>query len=207
MTYCTVEDLVSRLGGPNRVADDGRVLIETAIVEACGAIDLHCGQAFTKDVAATARMYAPADVCSAWVDPFWSTTDLVVKTDVDDDGVFETTVAAADYELDRFGGARAHLLGAPYDTVRSLAAAFPVYGRRRLTLQVTATWGWAAVPSNVSAAAKILAHDLWKRKDVAFGVATSGVAEFGGMRIGRDVLAQVAPLVSPFVRTDRSGMA
>lgn len=200
MAYITVDELAARLG--NRIQPADRELVDAAIDEACAAIDLHCGQSFAADTVATARLYAPTHRNYALVDPFHTTTGLVVKTDGDDDGVFETTWSASLYDLVRFGGARANLLGAPYDTIRAVGAWFPT-GRRSDLLQVTAQWGWAAVPSNVVAATKIVAHDLWKRKDVAFGISTSGVAEFGGMRIGRDVLGQVTSLLAPVVRADR----
>ena len=73
---------------------------------------------------------------------------------------------------------------------------------RRRTVEITARWGWAAVPQGIAEAARILSVDLWKRKDTPFGIAT-GTVDFGGMRIGRDILAQVESLVRTFVRVDR----
>lgn len=205
MAYITPEELNLRLGG--RIDQAAFPLLSDAIDEACGAIDQHCGQSFTKDDTASARVFRPTDDDCALIDPFWTTDGLVIKVDDDDDGTYEVTWSASDYELVRFGGSRAYVLGAPYDTIRAIGRWFPTCGRRHLTLEVTAKWGWSAVHTNVSAATKILAHDLWKRKDVAFGIQTSAVAEFGGMRIGRDVLAQVAPLLAGFVRHDRTGFA
>ena len=65
---------------------------------------------------------------------------------------------------------------------------------RRGRLQVTAKWGWAAVPSVVTEACRILSTDLWKRKHAPFGIQTATV-EFGGLRIGRDLVANVRSLV------------
>jgi hypothetical protein len=205
VTYATVDDMVARLGGRVQPAD--RELVQNALDEACAAIDTHCRQSFVKADTATARVYAPTSRAEARTDPFWTTTGLIIATDDNDDGVHETTWSSTVYELDQYGGDIAAMLDAPYDTIRALTRTFPTAGLRRRTLQVTAKWGWAAVPSNVVAATKIVAHDLWKRKDVAFGISTSGVAEFGGMRIGRDVLGQVESLLADFVRYDRSGIA
>lgn len=205
MAYVTVEDMVLRLGG--RIDASARPLLSVAIDEACAAIDLHCRQSFAKADTATARVYVPFAATVAYVDPFWTTSDLVIATDDNDDGTCETTWTSASYELDQFGGELASMLAAPYDTIRALDRTFPTAGRRRRTLQVTAKWGWSAPPSNVVAATKIVAHDLWKRKDVAFGISTSGVAEFGGLRIGRDVLGQVESLLADLVRYDRAGIA
>lgn len=201
MAYVSVADMVARLGG--RVDPAAAPLIEDAINEACAAIDVHCGQSFATSTVATPRIYQPTCGDVAYVDPFWTTSGLIIETDVDDDGAYETPWAATGYETVQFGGDRAGMLNAPYDTIRALTGRFPTGGRRTRTLQVTAKWGWAAAPTPIAAATKIVAHDLWKRKDVAFGIATSGVAEFGGLRIGRDVLASVASTLAPFVRADR----
>ena len=196
----SVEDVKARLGITD---DDDSTTLEPAIQAASEAITIWCGQGFVPDTTATARVYAPKSAWRAWVDPFWSTAGLVIKTDDDDDGVFETTWATTSYELVPFGGSMSYVLTAPYDTIRALGGAlFPMCGYRTRILEVTAKWGWTVVPASVADAAKIVTVDLWKRKDVAFGIATSTV-EFGGLRIGRDVMAQVASLLGPFRRVDR----
>lgn len=202
MTYVTIDDMADRVGGRIQIAD--RALIAAAIDEACAAIDVHCAQTFTKTATATPRTYAPTGHDEALIDPFWTTTGLIVAVDAADDGTWSTIWANSDIEPVPFGGGMAAMFDAPYDRLRALGSAFPTGGRRTLTLKVTAQWGWAAPPTPVVAATKIVAHDLWKRKDVAFGIATSGVAEFGGLRVGRDVLASVASLLAPFQRVDRT---
>ncbi len=200
-TYVDQAVIELRLGGNVQAAQKAGVT--DALLSACTAIDVHCGQTFSKDTSATARTYTPLDTCTAYTDPFWDLTGLVIKSDSGDDGTFASTWVAADYELDYFGGDWGMSIGAPWDTVRSLSGLFSTSGRRRRTLQVTAKWGWAAVPQNVVEATKILTVDLWKRKDVPFGIATGSV-DFGGLRIGRDVMAQCASLLERFVRVDRT---
>ena len=195
--YVTLEDIKSRLGGAT--VDGGDTLLEARITSACRAIDVHCGQFFYDSGAATARTFRPRSIHRLKVDPFSTTTGLVVAADTSDDGTFATTWAAADYEVDYFGDNPSY----PFDTIVAVGAyTFPIYYRRRRTVQVTARWGWAAVPQNVLEAATILSVDLWKRKDTPFGIATGSV-DFGGLRIGRDVMAQVASLLQTYVRTDR----
>lgn len=195
--YVTLEDIKSRLGGAS--IDGGDPQLEQRITSACRAIDVHCGQFFYDSGAASARTFRPRSIHRLKVDPFSTTTGLVVKSDTSDDGTFATTWAAADYEVDYFGDNPSY----PFDTIEAVGAyTFPIYYRRRRTVQVTARWGWAAVPQNVLEAATILSVDLWKRKDTPFGIAT-GTVDFGGLRIGRDVMAQVASLLQTFVRVDR----
>lgn len=178
--------------------------LERAGKSASRAIDIWCGQSFYKLQTATARHFRPRRWHIARVDPFWTTTDLVIVTDHDDDGTYETTWTAADYELDQFGGELAAMLDAPYDTIRAVGStSFPTCNRRVRSLRVTAQWGWAAVPQPVTEACEILTLDLYKRKDAAFGIATGSV-DFGGLRIGRDVMAQVATLLEALRRTDRA---
>jgi len=203
--YCALNDVATRVGIDDFEDDQ---TLEAAITSACRAMDLAYGQFWYDSGTATARVYRPSSNYYALVDPFSTTVGLIIKTDDDDDGTFETTWTASDYELDLFGGQMANIMSAPYDRINAVGSRlFPpfaaVYPYRRRTLQVTAQWGWAAVPQSVKESAKILAVDLWKRKDVAFGIQT-GTVEFGGLRIGRDVMAQVQSLMQPFNRVDRT---
>ena len=198
--YCSLVDIGERLG----ISDfEDDVTLEAAITSAKNALEYAYGQFWYDSGAASARVFIPASSHHAKVDPFHTTTGLIIKTDDDDDGVFETTWSASDYELEQFGGDMAGMMSAPYDTIRGIDRTFTKYGKRRRTLEVTARWGWAAVPQSVHEASKILAVDLWKRKDVAFGIQT-GTVEFGGLRIGRDLMAQVQSLMAPFNRVERT---
>ena len=198
--YCALADVAVRVGIED-FADD--TTLEAAITSASRAMDLAYGQFWYDAGSASARVFRPSSQYYAWVDPFSTTTGLVIKTDDDDDGTYETTWTSDEYELDQFGGDMANIMSSPYDTIRGISRYFPRYGQRRRTLQVTARWGWATVPQSVHEASKILAVDLWKRKDVAFGIQT-GTVDFGGLRIGRDVMAQVQSLMQPFNRVDRT---
>lgn len=200
--YVTLDEIRARLGG--QVPFDQFPLLESAITSASRALDTYCGQQFFDAGSATARIYTPRDRYRLKIDPFSTTSGLIVKTDTGDDALFATTWAATDYELDRFGGDWGQSTDAPYDTLYAVGDhLWPTANVRRRSVQITARWGWAATPTQIAEAARILSVDLWKRKDAPFGIAT-GTVDFGGLRIGRDVMAQVESLVRSFVRVDRT---
>jgi len=194
--YVTLEDIRDR----SSISDNlDNTTLEPAITDACRAIDVWCAQVFYDAGSATAKTFRPSDPYCVEVLPFSTTTGLVIETDANDDGTYEVAWASTDYELDVFGGDYNTVLGsAPYNKIRAVGSyLFPTANRRRISLQVTAQWGWSAVPQNVKAAAKILAVDLWKRKDTPFGI-TTGTVDFGGLRIGRDLMAQVSSLLTAY---------
>lgn len=194
--YITMDDIRGRAGISDHDDDE---TIDPAINSACRAIDNWCQQIFYDAGSASAKTFRPRNPYRANVLPFSTTTGLVIATDENDDGTYEQTWASTDYELDEFGGDYNTVLGsAPYNRIRAVGSyLFPTTNDRRKSLQVTARWGWSSVPQNVKEAAKILAVDLWKRKDSPFGFA-AGTVEFAGMRVGRDLLAQVTTLLSPY---------
>jgi hypothetical protein len=94
--------------------------------------------------------------------------------------VFETTWTTADYELLPVN-APAEAEPEPYDSVKALAAGFPVACTGRTNrIQIEGVWGWPAVPEPVIEAAKILSGDYLKLGAMAFGVA--GYGEYGAVR-------------------------
>jgi hypothetical protein len=193
-TYVTMPEIKGRLGIPDQQDDTS---IDPAINHACRAIDVWCAQIFYDAGTDSAKQFAATDPYCLEVLPFSALTSI--ETDTGNDGTFATTWAATDYELDVFGGDYATVFGdVPYNKIRAIGSyTFPTCNRRRRTVQVTAQWGWATTPGNVKEAAAILSVDLWKRKDTPFGI-TTGTMDFGGLRIGRDLMAQVSSLLTPY---------
>ena len=145
---------------------------------------------------ASARTFQAVSSTYAIVADFHTTDGLVVKTDDNDDGVFETTWTSADYELEPFNGRHRGIGGFPFWKIRAVNYAwFPVCNQRRGVLQVTAKWGWASVPDNVFQAALILAQEFHRLREAPFGVA--GVDAFGPIRVRDNT--RVASLLRPFV--------
>jgi hypothetical protein len=196
--YTTFPQVDARRG--NRLDPAKAEFIEAKITVASRAIDQWCGQSFTPELSATARTFRPSDPEVCRTDPFWTTVGLVVAVDSGDDGTYATTIT--NYALERFGGDMADVLEAPYDTIETPNYTLPVRSRRARSVRVTAKWGWAAVPAAVSEACEILTDELYARKDAPFGI-TANTTDFAGLRIGRDVMAQVASLLTPFRRIER----
>ncbi len=152
--------------------------LRSAIESAEEKVDEWCGWGvggFNQDTSATPRVF-PTKMLSAdcrvlnLPAGFVTTSGLDIKTDDNDDGVFETTWLPADYELapidNYFGGVD----GFPYYQIRAVGdRVFPTGGRRSGRIQVTAQWGWAAVPEAVKTAVLIRAASLLDRKNSMSG--------------------------------------
>jgi hypothetical protein len=129
-------------------------------------------------------VYYPTNTGLVIVDDFWTTAGLIVKTDDDDDGVFETTWTTADYQLEPVNGTHNGVAGWPYWRIAAIGNSFSFHRFKRASVQVTARWGWQAVPEPVLQAAKILAADTFQLKDSRLGVA--GSDQFGQIVRVRD---------------------
>ncbi len=173
--YATLVQLKSYM--KNELTQDDAELTD-ALESASEAINLHTKRQFNKVTSATARTYKRVDAEVVFVDDFWTTIGLVLKTDDDDDGVFETTWAASDYELRPRNGIRNGLPGWPYYEIAAVGSRrFPC--TRRASVEVTAQWGWDAVPDNVHQACLELASSIYAMRHSRLGVA--GSDQFGSI--------------------------
>lgn len=143
--YCLPAEVQNRAG----IASTTNV--DAAIIAASRAIDTFCGRTFTvASSTATARVYRAVHPDMIDVDDIATSSGVIVKTDDDNDGVFETTWAATDYALLPLNQVRGSIVGHPYDQIERLATrCWPV--ARRACVEVTAKWGWSAVPATVAA--------------------------------------------------------
>lgn len=177
--YITLAELKGRVSIPvSDTVDDTR--LNAAIKAATEGINLATVRDFQKETAATARTYRPTRADLVITQDFHTITGLVVKTDEGDAGTFDTTLTSSAFELEPADGIGPDgQPGWPFWKIRLVdGTAFPA-GRRR-TVQVTAQWGWAAVPDSVKEAAGVLAEDIFKLKDAPFGA--GGFAEYGRIR-------------------------
>jgi hypothetical protein len=173
--------------------------LSAAAAATCQAIAEWCGRTFdtTAEADASARVFRATCQTALTVDDFWSTTGLVVKTDDNDDGTFETTwTIDTDFYLEPLNGLR-HGQPWPYTELVALSTRwFPAWNRRP-AVQVTAAWGWASIPDAVKQAALLKGARLFKRKNSPEGV-LSGFADYGPVRISSREDPDVIALLAPF---------
>lgn len=182
--YVTLTELKSYLKLTDATDDTE---LESALESASREIEDHCLRQFNDAGTVSARVYIPEDGCSVIVDDFSTTTGLVIKTDENDDGVYETTWVSTDYQLEPLNGVVRGVPGWPYWMIETTGTRTFPNCLRRPSVQVTAQWGWASVPDPVKQACKILAAETFKLKDAPFGVA--GFGEFGAVRVRDNPIA------------------
>lgn len=193
-SYATAAELKSRL---TVTVDTYDTQAAAVLSSASREVDQWCRRQFNKTTTASARVFYPESCRLAVVDDFHTTTDLAVATDTGDDGTYETTWASTDYQLEPLNQMLDGESGWPYWRIRAVESRlFPTSGRRA-PLQVTAQWGWNAVPAGVKEATLILAAEMLKLKDAPFGVA--GFGEFGAVRVRNNPKAM--GLLQPYRRT------
>lgn len=166
--YCTLTQLKDRLNITD-TADD--LELESAINAASRQIDQFCGRRFWQDADVEVREYYPDDSRLCVVDDISTTTGLIVKTDEDDDGTFETTLAISTNFILRPLNAADEVPVWPYTEIVVVDGSnyFPRPSSGRATVQVTARFGWPDVPPDVELACLIQARHLYKAQDATFG--------------------------------------
>lgn len=196
--YVTAAQLKTRLGISDSTDD---AAITSAVNSSSRWIDNFTNRrrfGFNVATAATALTFRPSTLCRAQVADISSTTSLVVKVDAGRDGTYETTwTNGTDFILEPLDAVYATGDSRPYTSITTVEGQrFPSYTDRP-SLQVTALWGWPAVPSVVSEACYQLAEETFKLKDAPFGVA--GVNDFGVLRIGNQTLNRVQSMLADYI--------
>jgi hypothetical protein len=202
--YATVNELRDALGdAATQRLDTGK--LTQRLRAASRAVDNWCNRPlgrFWLDPTATVRTYHSCDPYHAQVDDIGSTTGLVVKTDSDGEGTFETTwTIDVDFILHPLNASGN---GGAFRWNRIVAIGprtFPyIFGRGvRPDVQVTARHGWSMVPDPVREATLLKAIRLNRRPDAPFGNELGGL-DVGPIRITRedsDVVALLAPYKIP----------
>lgn len=177
--YATRAELQLRLGSGSTIPATLDTRLDDALSAASRGIEKACNRQFNVASSATSRVYEPCSTQLLEVDDISTTTGLVVKVDTAGDGTYATTVAATNYELRPLNGVVNGETGWPYFEVWAVNYSWPSWWQRA-PLQVTATWGWAAVPAPVKEACLILAEELFKLADSPFG--SGGYGQFGIIR-------------------------
>lgn len=190
--YATTAELKARLSVGDST-DDTR--LGEALDTASRAVERYCRRQFNLESSASARSYYPTSCELVMVDDFYTSTGLIVATDEGDDGTFEVTWATTDYQLEPLNGVHDGATGWPYWRIRAVDR-YGFTDGRRATVQITAKWGWSAVPAPVKEATLALAEEIFKMKDAPFGVA--GWGEFGAIRVRQNM--KINDMLNPYRR-------
>lgn len=161
--------------------------LERLLGSASTAVEEHCGRVFTRDSAASERLYSPTLADQAPVDDIADAAGVTVSTG---SGPSWTVLDAADWWL---GPQNATGRGRAYEMVYSQGR---FTAGTRPTLKVSAVWGWPSVPGPVTEAVLLFAARLYSRRSSPSGVA--GFSDFGVVRVtatDADVRALLAPYV------------
>lgn len=175
--------------------------IEFAINSASRSIDAFCNRRFYLDGSVSARTYQAESTTLLKTHDFSTTTGLIVKTDTTGNGTFDRTWASTDYQPEPLNGITEGIEGWPFWLLRVIDdEAYPVDPSGRARVQVTAKWGWAAVPDAVFQACLIQSLANFKRKDAPFGVV--GFDDMGAVRTQGDLEKAAQGLLAPYRRGD-----
>jgi len=189
--YATLADIKSLLRiNVDDTTDDAA--LERCITAASRRIDSKCARRFYADANATARTYVATSSYRVDIDDVSSLTGFIVKTDDNADGIFETTWAAADYQVEPLN---AIAEGEPVRRVISIDGVWPSW-QAPAPVQITAKWGWPAVPAEVGEACLLLAGQLFKRQDSLLGVA--GFGDLGVINV-RTFDPHIEQLLAPYI--------
>jgi hypothetical protein len=191
-TYATLAELKVYANATKATFDD---LLSDALDAASRGVELVTHRQFNDAGTVSARVYHPTSTSLVEVDDFHTVTGLIVKIDGDDDGTYDTTWTATDYELRPLNGIVGGQPGWPFSQVWSVGTQWFPRCAQRATVEVTARWGWAAVPLPVKQATLMLAEEIYKQKDSPFGIA--GMDNYGAVRVRENpaIMRKLAPYV------------
>lgn len=194
--YATLNDFKAYLFPSANYGTAEDAQMEAAIESASRIIDAHTNRRFYSDTTVSARVYYANTSIRCTVDDFSTTTGLIIKTDTGDNGTFDQTWAATEYILAPINAEIGGVSGQPYNTIiATIPKMFPITGRRP-RIQVTAKWGWAAVPDTVRQACLIQAARLFRRAQTPEGFAAG--ESFGAIRVSTKLDPDVQMLLAPF---------
>lgn len=184
--YCASADLQAWLQSPAGDVATAAVL-DTVVTSVSRWIDNYCGQKFWLDPTPVARTFTVTNryAMSFDGDGIGDST-ITVRSDSSGDGVFETTWSASDYQLTPPNAPTAGAEPRAWTGLRAVGAkTMPIPYTSLLArtdrLQITAKWGWPAIPAQVTQACLMQSARTLKRRYSPEGVA--GFGEFGAVRV------------------------
>ena len=202
--YCTLAEIKAFV---NIVDSNDNDELEDAVNSASRQIDAYCGRKFYADGATSAKVYRTRNPYMVVVDDISTSTGLVLKYDDSDDGTYETTVPSTDFILLPLNGESFGIDGLGFTSIELLTDGpheFPTtHTNNRPRIQVTANWGFAAVPEPVRQACLMLSSENFAMRNTPLGIA--GVGEFGVLAVRQN--RQITRMLDPYRRGDSVGIA
>lgn len=183
--YAEVDEFKATMARGVTMSDSNIAAIERALTTASRRIEKATGWSrFWKDSTVQVRTFRP-DYSGELCVPIGiaSASGLVVKTDPDANGTYDTTWTSGTHFTLQPSDALTD--GWPYtslDVIGSSGYYFPGAYDGRDTVQITAIFGWPEVPAEVKEACILEATTIWKSPEAPFGAATLGDTGLG-MRI------------------------
>lgn len=178
--------------------------IEACIEVASRQVDTMCGSGrqFWQDTSAVARTYYAHDSRLLVTHDMSTLTGLVVATDDNDDGTFETTLTInTDFIVLPTNAAVAYPVQ-PWTAIRLIDGALSSWSTLssgRPYIQVTAKFGWSAVPGEIERATLLQAINLFKAPDMHGGeFSLAGESGFTPSTMHKHARL----LLEPFIRYD-----
>jgi hypothetical protein len=173
-------------------------LITAAIESASRLIDGYCGRSFFAGGSAV-RIYAASNDFLVQIDDMAGTAGLIIKSDTQANGTFDTTWDSTDYQLEPLNQIADGLTNYPYTTIRAVGDYFWPMSNGEALVQVTSNqWGWPAIPDPIEQACVIQSLRIFKRLDSPLGVL--GFGDLGVVRVGRSLDPDVAQMIDPYRR-------
>ena len=169
--------------------------IETIIEAVSREIDGWCDRRFYSTTSDETRYYTAACPGSVYPDDILTITSL--KTDTDNDGIYDQAWASADYLLFPANATPKTWIE---PSGRGSYLRFPT---RRLAVEIVGTFGYCElvdVPKPISEACYLQSFRIFKRQDAPFGVL--GGNEFGTPIIVNKLDGDVMDLIRPFRRVE-----
>lgn len=164
--YCGVEELCEVLGISDSADDPA---LERAVSAASRQIDAYTDRRFWQDGVVVAREFFAHDARCVEVDDISTTTGLVVKLDDAGDGTYSTTLTiGTDFILAPVNAADMVPVW-PFSQIRLVGDQLvprSLHGRPQV--QVTARFGWPAIPDDVRQACIVQSKNLFKAPGGAF---------------------------------------
>ncbi len=153
---------------------DDDTSIANVVVAISRNIERFTGRQYNDAGSATARTYAATNSHHVEVDDFSTVNGLVVETDTGLDGAYATAIASTSYTLFPLNGVVEGQTGWPYRKITLHTAGTFTVSEGRPLVQVTARWGWSAVPADIKQAALIQGARIFGRRESVHGVLGAG---------------------------------